>query len=160
MCSHLSAWCLHDVASLLMSLLLSSSISLTHICFSFALYRIPILACPNPFCFTVFIPLRLCPHFGLYFYLFLRRSLAFLLPLAAPSEGRLWGVILPPRQLHITSCLRKLHSLSPSSSLPCLPFLSRCWLIWIQRVGAARCSPSLLSDCDTNYLYLIINGAI
>lgn len=48
-------------------------------------------------------------------------SRSSLLPLASPSEGRLQGVIQPPRQLHITSCLRKLHTLSPlplSASLP------------------------------------------
>lgn len=83
-----------------------------------------------------------------------------LLPLASPSEGRLKGVIQPPRQLHITSCLRKLQSLSSSSvclssSSPVCPHSAS--------PGSSEYTESVQADaachCHTNYLCLIINGA-
>lgn len=89
-------------------------------------------------------PPPLSPFQSIYFSF----SRSFL-PVASPSEGRLKGVIQPPRQLHITSCLRMLHSLSPlplvclpSSFLVCPPSASAGsseYTEWVQPDAARHC---------------------
>lgn len=119
------------------SLSLSPSISTTYIRSSFVLLLLSSSSPAQiPFVSHSASLFLLCPHFNLH-------SLS-LLPLTSPSEGSLYGIIQPPRQLHITSCLRKLHALSLSPSLvflrlspfllPCLVSLCLSGLIWIHRV--------------------------
>lgn len=111
------------------------------------------------------ITLLLCPHFSLHFYLFLSLF-------SSPSRLSLREQTLGSNPASQTAAHHRLsEKAAPALSLsllflclllfllPCLPPLCLSWLIWVYRLGTARCSPSPMSDCDTNYLYLIGNGS-